>query len=130
MTASIQNTLLLLPAAVLTLTISTAFLPAGAAVTPIFTLLVSPELPVTGERVTISSLATNFTASTTVFTWFREDVAVPIASGKGLSKISLTSTPQANGAMRIRLEVDPGTGFTRKSETTTILVLPSSAVSG
>lgn len=125
-----RNKVFLLPAAVLLLIISAALLSADAAVTPIFTLLVSPELPTAGQRVTVSSLATNFTASTTVFTWFREGTPVPIASGKGISKISLVPAPEANGAMRIRLEVDPGPGFTPKGESVTILILPSSAVSG
>lgn len=97
---------------------------------PIFALTVAPPLPTAGERVTITALISNFSASSTTFTWFRDGAKLDAVSGLGRSAISLATDPNQAGAIQIKVEVDPGAGFSRGSAETTVLTLPGAAGSG
>lgn len=97
---------------------------ASGAVAPQFEVLIAPALPAAGERVTVSVLASNFFASSTIFTWFRDNAALPTVSGVGRSGISFATNPAASET-RVRVEVNPGAGFNRAEREVLITAIPN-----
>ena len=98
---------------------------ASAATLPVFSLNVNPDLPVAGSRVTLNVMPTNFTASTTLFTWFRNGVRVDSVSGVGRSAIAMATDPERQQTIQVRVTADPGPDYVQGEQSAIILTLPN-----
>ncbi|MBI4132156.1 MAG: hypothetical protein HY474_00820 [Candidatus Sungbacteria bacterium] len=90
---------------------------------PLLTLSASPELPIAGDTIKITAEPTNFTATSTNFTWFKNDERLTAASGLGKNTLLVATDPDGAELIRIRLEVNPGKGFASGTEALNIYTL-------
>lgn len=97
---------------------------AWAQTAPAFSLRVSPELPNAGESVTLEAVPQNFTASSTVFTWYRNGARLDAVSGLGRSAITMPTNPEAAEVIQVRVTAAPGGSFTTAEETALITTVP------
>lgn len=101
--------------------------PAAAAQIPLFSLQVSPEVPTAGQRVTVSVVPQNFTATSTNFVWFRDDVKLASASGSGRAALIINTSPDDPELIRVKVSVGGLPDFEPTEQTITIYTLPNIA---
>lgn len=94
---------------------------------PAFSLNVAPVLPLAGDTITVSVTPENFAATSTVFTWYRDDAKLAASSGLGRSSLAVPTDPATAEAFRVRVEVKPGTGFSPTEQSTLVSTLPNPA---
>lgn len=99
--------------------------PALSQTAPSFVLKFSPELPIAGERITITAAPLNFAATSTVFSWFRDGIPLPSSSGLGRDTTSILTDPNQSEAIQIKVVVNPGPEFGLQEGTIPIYTLPS-----
>ena len=99
--------------------------PVLAQTPPIFSLNVSPDLAYAGDTVMVSVIPSNFSASSTNFTWFRDGLLVPDAGGLTRSNLTITTDPSRSQIIQVRVVVDPGQEFSPAEQSTAISTLPS-----
>lgn len=99
--------------------------PSASQTVPNFSLITTPDLPYAGDRVTVTALPANFSASSTVFTWFRDDIELVALSGRNRSSISIATDPTRQETIRIRVNANPGVGFTPDSGSILIHTFPN-----
>ncbi len=97
----------------------------STALTPLFQVSVSPELPTAGDRVTVSVLPLNFSATSTSFTWYHDGIQLISESGTGRNNLVFGTDPKTNEAMTIRVVVGKTPDFVPAEETVTIYTLPN-----
>lgn len=90
------------------------------AVMPLFTIQTEPDLPFSGAPVSATVSAANFNVSTTTFTWFRNGVKLSSSSGAGKNKLTVTSDPPPSRSVQLRVDIDPGAGFSSTTHSFTI----------
>ncbi len=96
--------------------------------TPVFSLALSPELPLAGDRLTITVVPQNFSATSTTYLWSRDGQTLTSASGLGRSVLTITTDPVENETIQITVRVNPGPEFIPAEETAVIATLPNPAV--
>lgn len=101
---------------------------APAPLAPSFYLSSSPGVPIAGNPVTLTVAPQNFEAASTTFTWFRDGVVLPAASGPGKRTIVITTDPDESETTTIRVVADPGPGFLVGDATLVISTLPNPEV--
>ena len=100
---------------------------AVAPTAPVFTLSVIPQLPFAGDPVTVSAVPENFTASSTVFTWYRNGARLEAVSGLGRSSIIVPTNPEAAEVIQVRVTAAPGGNFSTAEQTVLITTVPGPA---
>lgn len=98
---------------------------ARAATTPLFSLSVSPQPPLAGDKVTLEVIPQNFEVASTSFDWFRDEAKLPRDSGLGKSKLTISTDPARTEILQVRVDVDPGGDFSSASQSATIHTVPS-----
>lgn len=101
-------------------------IPANPPQIPVFALNVSPQLPTAGDKITLSVLAVNFPATSTVFTWYRNGAEIASASGLGRASTTIATDPDSPGVIQIRVVAEPEGGIAAE-QTAIISVLPNLA---
>ncbi|GEM_PF-2345652 len=89
---------------------------------PLFHVTIDPELSYSGTPVTVTIVPENFSVSTTSFSWFRNNTKLG-SSGMGKNKITLTTDPAPSALTQLRVDIDPGSGFSPATQTISIETL-------